>query len=71
MSAFDPFDYHDKLYTFMKALEIKDLDNFIDKARTKDYEALGKEMTRRIKILSNRVDELEGGLKEFKKLLDS
>lgn len=63
-------DYHDKLYALMKALEINNLDEFINGAQIKDYELLGQEMTKRIKLLRDRVDELEGGLKNFKKMLE-
>ena len=70
MNKLDPFDYHDKLHTFMKALEINNLDEFLNGAEIKDYESLGKEMIKRIKFLKNRVDELELGIDGLRKLLE-
>lgn len=40
----------EKLRAFMEALEVNELDDFLERGLIKDYETLGKEMTKRIKI---------------------
>lgn len=52
-------DASEKLQAFMKALEISKLDDFLKRAQTKDYETLGKEMAKRIKLSVSKAMVLE------------